>query len=120
MTILFLIALLCMAAIAILTFLLVNYFVQNSFYGRENCPLKITGYLACIAAASVCLFVVLSEHKAKSGSERANADAEWRRNGCRVYKSECGAKHKYACERKTTLKGRVVIDDIVVETYPTC
>lgn len=44
----------------------------------------------------------------------------WIANGCPVYKSECGGKHPYACEKKAAAVGKVDIGYAIVEAYPTC
>ena len=44
----------------------------------------------------------------------------WQENSCPVYKSECGGKQKYACERRAVVVGRNQVGEIFVEAYPTC
>lgn len=48
------------------------------------------------------------------------AEQVWRAQGCPVYKTQCGSKHPYACERKAAIIGRNRVGDIFVEAYGTC
>lgn len=44
----------------------------------------------------------------------------WKSKGCPVYKTECGGKHKYTCERKAAVIGRNQVGDMFVEAYGIC
>ena len=73
--------------------------------------------LVCGGFLTTFTTLQVKEHREQ---ESILADAEWRRNGCRVYRMECGSKHKYACEVKTNVQGKAIVGDLVLETYPTC
>ena len=79
-------------------------------------PLKIA---LCVSISAVgCL--IIGHASAERDAEKAREHARWKKNGCLVYKSECGSKRKYECEVKTNIAGRVDIGDVIVESYPTC
>lgn len=44
----------------------------------------------------------------------------WQKASCPVFKSECGYRNKYACERKADVVGRNQVGDIFVNAYPLC
>jgi len=52
--------------------------------------------------------------------EEVAAEQAWKDQGCPVYKTQCGSKHPYACERKGDIIGRNRVGDIFVEAYGTC
>lgn len=47
-------------------------------------------------------------------------DEKWVAIGCPVYKSECGIKYRYSCEKRTAVAGRHLVGDIAVMAYKTC
>lgn len=62
----------------------------------------------------------VSETRAAQKIEDEKEEAAWVAQGCPVYKSECGSKHRYACERKAAVVGRNKVGDIFVEAVPLC
>lgn len=95
-------------------------YVDDDIHDRKTDSSKIKKLLA----VSVIGFITLPIFWTIDGDQRKmeieKADMEWKRNGCLVYKSECGSKRKYECEVKTNIAGRVDIGDIIVQSYPTC
>lgn len=47
-------------------------------------------------------------------------EAAWRKAGCPTYKTECGSKAKYACEKAVLVTGRIRVGDLVFTAAPTC
>lgn len=66
------------------------------------------------------LFIARSDERKIEEANEAVAEADWKANGCPVYKSECGGKHRYECERKGVVVGRNQVGNIFVDAYPLC
>lgn len=66
------------------------------------------------------LFIARSDERKIEEANEAVAEAEWKSQGCPVYKSECGSKHKFGCERKASVVGRNQVGNYFVEAYPIC
>lgn len=60
-----------------------------------------------------------ASHQRQAAIDAARHKA-WVAARCPMYKSECGGRHKYSCERKGAVVGRNLVGDIAVEAYPTC
>jgi hypothetical protein len=63
---------------------------------------------------------VSSEQRKEESTQTANALTKWQAAGCPVYKSQCGSKHPYACEKKASVIGRNQVGDTFVQAYGLC
>lgn len=113
-----LLALLLIAGVSMVVFPLVGLLIRTASNQLTKKALTMyTVSLVCGGFLTTFTTLQVGEHREQ---ESILADAEWRRNGCRVYRTECGSKHKYACEVKTNVQGKAIVGDLVLETYPTC
>lgn len=61
-----------------------------------------------------------SSSRAQEVTQTANELIKWQAAGCPVYQSECGSKHKSACEKKASVIGRNQVGDTFVQAYGLC
>lgn len=59
------------------------------------------------------------DNKRNDGTTQAEL-AKWQAAGCPVYKSQCGSKHPYICEKKAAVIGRNQVGDTFVQAYGLC
>jgi hypothetical protein len=56
----------------------------------------------------------------ESTQKAADELIKWQAAGCPVYQSECGSKHKSACEKKASVIGRNQVGDTFVQAHGLC
>lgn len=86
---------------------------EKSHFGMEFSLFLFVFFIVSVVIVAVVAVVL----KTANLEDRQEA---WIANGCPVYKSECGEKHPYACEKKAAAVGKVDIGYALVEAYPTC
>lgn len=67
-----------------------------------------------------CYIELSSSSRADDKAQTANELIKWQAAGCPVYQSECGSKHKSACEKKASVIGRNQVGDTFVQAYGLC
>jgi len=85
-------------------------------------PTEKWGYIGlgvCAVVFSIVFYYLRLGADERIKQEEAEV-ISWTNKGCPVYKSECGSKSKYACERKAAVVGKNQVGDIFVEAYAMC
>lgn len=82
---------------------------------------KAFSFALLLVFAQLYIYIELSSESRKEAiAQTANELIKWQAAGCPVYQSECGSKHKSACEKKAAVIGRNQVGDTFVQAYGLC